>query len=703
MTHIHMTKEIPEWYDDIVKKINLQIWLPESVSKDDNNIYKFNGNKIEFSSFKNAKYSVQNKLFEYIYKQKEISHKYIEYTNDIIKNDDYINLDSNILQNFEKQYNFYSDHIKNYEPQYETINLETHDINNYKNKYNNLTEKYETDNKRLVSVKAKLSLKLEQYPQEIKIKFGKKSENDKNIILNNKQLETIAKELNNKTLNNKSMISLLKQQAQLRNKNNNLTKENMVIMEYFCDKTYDIKDYFRIISAIETTTKQMNTLNETYTKNINMINKELRTYKSKVYFNKIQKEKALRWIKEAERVYDTCVDSLYDDKDNFPNGFMKVRDYIFNKLYGGNPKFMPSSILGYSIIEFCDNLDTNLKAIKKGTKKYFTMKHKNCVNQRTITIRKDCINNRGLFITHLGEVKKFSKKIKIENIKCDCKLTYDMVNQNFYLYVPQYVTLKEGITNRKPICALDPGEKIFMTYYSLDGYGFIGNDVRNLILPKLEKIKKYQRLMKQTNENGKKRNRKNKHGKPLKRGKLKRKIKRLYRKIKGIINELHKKTAIFLCKNYDTILIPTFGTQNMVNNGDTPINPNEPKNKYKTHFIKTKNDIKKNNKDNPEKLKCDLKEYKKRSRLNSRVKFVLMQQSHYKFRQHLLNKSREYGCKCLEVTEEYTSKFCPICCKTDNTFKDRMKICKHCNYEIHRDVNGSRNILVKNIRQVLNC
>lgn len=190
MTHIHTTKETPEWYDDIVKKINLQIWLPESVSKDDNNNYKFNGNKIEFSSFKNNKYSDQNKLFEYIYKQKEISHTHIEYTNNIIKNNDYINLDSNILQNFEKQYNFYSDHIKNYEPQYETINLEIHDINNYTNKYNHITEKYEIDNKRLINVKEKLLSKLEQYPQEIKIKLDIKSENNKNIILNNKQLDT---------------------------------------------------------------------------------------------------------------------------------------------------------------------------------------------------------------------------------------------------------------------------------------------------------------------------------------------------------------------------------------------------------------------------------------------------------------------------------------------------------------------------------
>lgn len=110
-----------------------------------------------------------------------------------------------------------------------------------------------------------------------------------------------------------------------------------------------------------------------------------------------------------------------------------------------------------------------------------------------------------------------------------------------------------------------------------------------------------------------------------------------------------------------------------------------------------KNEIKERNKDNEQKLKEELKTYKKRTRLNSRVKFVLNQQAHYKFKQHLLNKAKEHGCLCIVVSEEYTSQLCTKCGKLDKTYVQRTKKCKTCNHEINRDVNGARNILLKNL------
>jgi putative transposase len=88
--------------------------------------------------------------------------------------------------------------------------------------------------------------------------------------------------------------------------------------------------------------------------------------------------------------------------------------------------------------------------------------------------------------------------------------------------------------------------------------------------------------------------------------------------------------------------------------------------------------------------------YKKR-RLNGRVKFTLNMLSHYKFRQHLINKSNEYGCKVIIVTEEYTSKACTRCGIKSDKYKKRRKKCESCGYKIDRDINGSRNILIKNL------
>ena len=113
------------------------------------------------------------------------------------------------------------------------------------------------------------------------------------------------------------------------------------------------------------------------------------------------------------------------------------------------------------------------------------------------------------------------------------------------------------------------------------------------------------------------------------------------------------------------------------------------------------NKIKEDNKNNKEEMKIKLKKYKRKTRLNGRVKFVLNQLSHYKFKQHLFSKAKEYGCLCIEVTEEYTSQLCTKCGKLSKQYNKRMKKCTHCGSEIHRDVNGSRNILIKNISEIL--
>ena len=106
-------------------------------------------------------------------------------------------------------------------------------------------------------------------------------------------------------------------------------------------------------------------------------------------------------------------------------------------------------------------------------------------------------------------------------------------------------------------------------------------------------------------------------------------------------------------------------------------------------------------KTDPQQLKNELKKYKRKTRLNGRVKFVLSQLSHYKFKQHLLRKAEEYGCLCVIVTEEYTTQLCTKCGKLSSDCIGRMKKCAHCGHEINRDVNGARNGLLKNISPYL--
>lgn len=60
------------------------------------------------------------------------------------------------------------------------------------------------------------------------------------------------------------------------------------------------------------------------------------------------------------------------------------------------------------------------------------------------------------------------------------------------------------------------------------------------------------------------------------------------------------------------------------------------------------------------------------------------------------NKCEEYGNKLITVTEEYTSRTCPICGDSSiENKKDRIFLCNFCGYVDDRDVIGARNIMFK--------
>ena len=121
-----------------------------------------------------------------------------------------------------------------------------------------------------------------------------------------------------------------------------------------------------------------------------------------------------------------------------------------------------------------------------------------------------------------------------------------------------------------------------------------------------------------------------------------------------MVKEVHNKISLYLCKNYENIILPSFETSNML-----------------------------------------------RGKLNKKVKTVLQRQSQYKFKEHIKAKSEEYGSQIYIVTEEYTSQSCGICGKLSKNYKNRIKKCSFCKTKIDRDINGSRNILIKNMFNIL--
>ena len=71
--------------------------------------------------------------------------------------------------------------------------------------------------------------------------------------------------------------------------------------------------------------------------------------------------------------------------------------------------------------------------------------------------------------------------------------------------------------------------------------------------------------------------------------------------------------------------------------------------------------------------------------------------SHYRFRQRLLHKAREYPwCRVMVTEEPYTTQTCGSCGQLHRKIgRNKVFICPHCNVVLDRDINGARHVLLR--------
>jgi putative transposase len=447
-------------------------------------------------------------------------------------------------------------------------------------------------------------------------------------------------------------------------------------------------------------------------KDINNIGSTTKTIKCRIYPDDKQIKILNTWFNECIKIYDFCVEKYNIDKKYFEtmSKFDKVK--VFNDIYGDEVKDAPYDMLSDEVGVFFSNLKSCNTNLKNKNIKHFKLTSKDVSGSQSTFIPKTCIKKDGFYLSLLGKMKGMNNIKNVDLTKiCDSRLLIDKSKEKneYYLCIPYFEKSKVN-KNKMRIVALDPGEKVFQSYFSEFGYGQIGINMRNKILAIEKKIRRYQRILSQKRNDNKlvdgKSLREHKKTRIIakynKKGKkfverslrknsilknkrhIKNKIRKCYGKIKNMVKELHNKTALYLVKNYERILLPKFETQNMLR-----------KKKFnKEYFNKVEAEK------GEEECKKEIKRVYKQRRLNGRVKFVLNSLSHYKFKMHLSNKCREYGSELTEVTEEYTSKTCTNCGIQSENYNNRQKSCK-CGYKINRDINGARNILIKNIKKVV--
>lgn len=403
------------------------------------------------------------------------------------------------------------------------------------------------------------------------------------------------------------------------------------------------------------------------------LNSVIRVKKYPLNLNEKQKTTIQSWIKECKMVYNKCVDKHNTNNEYFKKGFKSIKASLFEEIYKDTVKSCPYDVLTDEVRIFGSNLKSCFTNLKNANIKHFEIKKK--LKQKSnysLLISSRAVYDKGFYKTILEDIKDF----KLNELPShDCRLFYCCKSSTYTLMIPTKVTC-EPLTNREDIVAIDPGEKKFIEFYGLKSYGYIGKDIRKPLLKLRDRISKYQKILDKTKIN--------KSGNKLKnRRHIKKKITKLQKKIKHIVKELHNQSANYLCKNYEKILIPKFETQKMISHKHKSFK------EFKTETI--------NKGKTEEERKQIAKNLIKKCRLSRKVKYVLNTLSHFSFRQHLTEKSVEHGCQLKIITEEFTSLTCTNCGHMSEVYNRRVKECEYCKNKIDRDLNGARNILLKNL------
>ena len=357
-----------------------------------------------------------------------------------------------------------------------------------------------------------------------------------------------------------------------------------------------------------------------------------------------QKAILRKWFGGSRFFYNRAVDAM---KDGSSTNF-KI---LAPQLIADAPDWhvdIPRQIKVGAVMDACQAV-RNAKVKCKQTGEFQKVKFRSRKQPRqTLYLRADTLKARGFYVRLLGEMQMTEPlpalpqgqgHDPINEVK-DSQLI--MENGRYFLCVT-YIEKKKPRDPSGRIVALDPGVRTFMTYFTEDGFGWLG----------CQSINRIQRLCQHLDNLL---SRASTVKRPLRRT-LRQAANKIRVKIRNLIDELHKKVAHFLVTHYDIILLPTFESQEM----------------------------------------C------RRGKRNLRKKSVrqMLTLSHYRFKQRLKQKALEYGVQVIDVCEAYTSKTVSWTGEVVEKLGGAKVITASDGTRMDRDLNGARGIFVKNIAGAL--
>lgn len=307
-----------------------------------------------------------------------------------------------------------------------------------------------------------------------------------------------------------------------------------------------------------------------------------------------------------------------------------------------------------AIKDFLTGMKGNWTKLKNGTQSKFLMRFrsKKHLKSETFYVRHRWITQKkNTIVIALPKMKKVTlwtgTRAWRGDILMDCKLQRTW-NGEYYLCVPHGYRVDNQDPDKNSqslrVCSLDPGVRTFQTIYDpTNGCALhVGHsDMRRVVRLCVELDKLCSKRDKATQSK--------------KRCSYKRAARRLSARIQNLVNEVHKQLAKHLAINYDLVMIPKFETSQMIR--------------------------------------------RENRKIGSQTVRQMARWAHYRFRERLLFKCRQHNCQVAIVDEAYTSKTCS-CCGTLNHALGGNKVYKcpsaACGAVIDRDINGAKNIFLKN-------
>jgi putative transposase len=370
----------------------------------------------------------------------------------------------------------------------------------------------------------------------------------------------------------------------------------------------------------------------------NNINIEVKNILNDI-INSISKEEDIK-NRQKKRVEN--INNLLND-----NNYEMILDYkilrtyfLKNEINNISKKYKtPIHTLNKAVALACASFKSALSNLKNGNIKTFKIrKIKSNKKSLLMDIEKASFTKDGKsFIKSVLGKEMLNKSNKNYIINNDCKLHYNKDSKKFILLVPEEVEISKNTKNNNYI-SIDPGLRTFLNCMTNNSYIEIGNNVKN----ELEKL-----ILKMDKIN------------EIPNNKIKNRYLRIVRnKIKNKVNDMHWKIIDYLTNTYKMIIIGKWSTKSII---------------------------------------C-----KESSIFNGLNKRILQSLSFYSFLEKLKYKCLSRNIDLKIVEEYYTSKMCTYCGNIKRNLNgNKIYNCKVCKISINRDYNGSRNIFLKSIKNIL--